>query len=57
VTDYGFENFTADQLRQYMQQRREKDFRLVDVRQPEEYSQGHIPGARLKRSIGCTESG
>ncbi len=47
MTDYGFENFTADQLRQYMQQRREKDFRLVDVRQPEEYSQGHIPGAQL----------
>ncbi len=47
MTDYGFENLTAEQLRQYLQQRREEDYRLVDVRQPEEYSQGHIPGAQL----------
>lgn len=47
MTDFGFENLTAQQLRQYMQQRREEEFRLVDVRQPEEYRQGHIPGAQL----------
>jgi len=47
VTDFGFEILTVEQFRQYMQQRREKDYRLVDVRQPEEYSRGHIPGAQL----------
>jgi len=47
VADYGFDNLTAEQLRRYMQQRREEEFRLVDVRQPEEYDQGHIPGAQL----------
>jgi rhodanese-related sulfurtransferase/rubrerythrin len=38
---------TADQLRGYIAERDEHEYQLVDVRQPEEYEQGHIPGALL----------
>jgi rhodanese-related sulfurtransferase/rubrerythrin len=38
---------TADQLRGYLAERDEHEYQLVDVRQPEEYQQGHIPGALL----------
>jgi sulfur-carrier protein adenylyltransferase/sulfurtransferase len=38
---------TPDQLRRYVQTHNEKEYLLVDVRQPEEYSHAHIPGARL----------
>ena len=38
---------TSDQLRGYMAEHDEREYQLVDVRQPEEYQQGHIPGARL----------
>ena len=36
-----------EELRRYIQDHNEKDFLLVDVRQPDEYKEGHIPGARL----------
>lgn len=36
-----------EQLRRFIQGRHEKAFALIDVRQPGEYAQGHIPGARL----------
>lgn len=36
-----------EQLRQYIQSHHENSYLLVDVRQPEEYARGHIPGARL----------
>lgn len=42
-----FEDVTPEALRRYMESRNEKDYVLIDVRQPEEYSDGHIPGARL----------
>jgi rhodanese-related sulfurtransferase/rubrerythrin len=38
---------TSDQLRGYLAERDEHEYQLVDVRQPEEYQQGHIPGALL----------
>jgi sulfur-carrier protein adenylyltransferase/sulfurtransferase len=38
---------TAAQLRQYVQEHHEKNYQLVDVRQPSEYQNAHIPGARL----------
>jgi rhodanese-related sulfurtransferase/rubrerythrin len=38
---------TPEQLRGYMADRDEREYQLVDVRQPEEYRQGHIPGALL----------
>ena len=34
-------------MRQYMDQHREGDYVLVDVRQPDEYLGGHIPGSVL----------
>ena len=35
------------QLRDYMERAKEGDFLLVDVREPKEYKQAHIPGAIL----------
>lgn len=43
----GFENLSADTLKQYINTQQEKDYMLIDVRQPEEYAQAHIPGAKL----------
>ena len=42
-----FENISPETFRQYQKDHREKDYLLVDVRQPEEYIQGHIPGSKL----------
>ena len=42
-----FENMTADELRAFRETHSEKSYLLIDVRQPPEYEQGHIPGARL----------
>jgi rhodanese-related sulfurtransferase/rubrerythrin len=38
-------HLTAEDLKAYMAGRHEADYLLVDVRQPGEYSAGHIPGA------------
>lgn len=38
---------TPETLRQYIQSHHENSYRLVDVRQPEEYELNHIPGAQL----------
>ena len=35
----GFEILSADRLRNYIETQEEKDYLLVDVRQPEEYAQ------------------
>ncbi len=35
------------ELRELMRREREADYVVVDVREPDEYAQGHIPGARL----------
>lgn len=37
----------SEQLKQYIEKSKEGDYLIVDVRQPEEYVGGHIPGARL----------
>ena len=37
----------ADELRQFIREKRESDYQLVDVREPREYREGHIPGAKL----------
>lgn len=39
--------FAPDELRQYRDSHREEDYLMIDVRQPEEYEAGHIPGAQL----------
>ncbi len=36
-----------DELETYRAGRRERDYELIDVREPGEYEAGHIPGARL----------
>ena len=41
------ENIDPEQLRSYLSTRAEKDYLLVDVRQPLEYEIMHIPGAHL----------
>jgi len=41
------ENLTPDQARTYMEERAEGSYTLLDVRQPGEYENGHIPGATL----------
>ncbi|MEJ5348023.1 MAG: rhodanese-like domain-containing protein [Desulfosoma sp.] len=41
------ENMFIDELESYRAAHREKDYELIDVREPAEYAAGHIPGARL----------
>ncbi|MDA8141708.1 MAG: rhodanese-like domain-containing protein [Desulfobacteraceae bacterium] len=43
----ALKSISPEKLRQYIQSHHEKSYLLVDVRQPEEYQQSHIPGARL----------
>ncbi len=43
----SLKEFTPDEFRRFVQDRHENDYLLIDVRQPGEYEQGHIPGARL----------
>jgi len=41
------ESFDAEQARQYVSDHLHDAFTLLDVRQPNEYESGHIPGAKL----------
>ena len=45
--DPEFEDITTEQLKQFIKSKNEKDYVLVDVRQPAEYTSGHIPGAKF----------
>lgn len=38
---------TVDEVKKFMADHREGTYTLLDVRQPEEYQQEHIPGAKL----------
>lgn len=42
-----FENISPEAFRQYQKDHGERDYLLVDVRQPDEFIQGHIPGSKL----------
>ena len=42
-----YQDISVERLREYMSRRQENDYVLVDVRQPDEYSKGHIPGSVL----------
>ncbi len=42
-----FINVSADELRTFFKQHHEREYTLIDVRQPREYQQGHIAGATL----------
>jgi len=39
--------WTAQKVREFIDNRNSGEYNLVDVRQPGEYEQGHLPGARL----------
>jgi rubrerythrin/rhodanese-related sulfurtransferase len=43
----GYGELSADDLKEYMASHHERDYLLIDVRQPGEYEQTHIPGATL----------
>jgi len=51
----SYKTLDADEVRGYMNGRDPGDFQLVDVRQEEEYRQGHLPGARLMPLPQLTE--
>ena len=38
---------TVDEVRELLEKHGPDEYNLVDVRQPQEYEQEHIPGARL----------
>ncbi|MEJ2155075.1 MAG: rhodanese-like domain-containing protein [Desulfobacteraceae bacterium] len=43
----SIKDLSAEELRRFIQDHHENAYALIDVRQPGEYEQGHIPGARL----------
>jgi len=49
VLDYfkPVSTWAAEKVREFLNQKTQEEYNLVDVRQPEEYQQGHLPGARL----------
>lgn len=40
-------NIYPDELEEFRSKTRERDYLLIDVRQPQEFREGHIPGAQL----------
>jgi rhodanese-related sulfurtransferase/rubrerythrin len=42
-----FEDITSEELKQFIKSHKEKEYLLVDVRTPDEYTKGHIPGAKF----------
>jgi rhodanese-related sulfurtransferase len=36
-----------DKVRDFLESKSAGDYNLLDVRQPDEYEQGHLPGAKL----------
>ena len=40
-------SINADQARDYMASKHLQELTILDVRQPNEYEKGHIPGAKL----------
>jgi len=36
-----------ERVRLFLKEKNSGDYNLIDVRTPEEYEQGHLPGARL----------
>ena len=49
VLDYfkPVSTWSAEKIREFLNQKSSGEYNLVDVRQPEEYKQGHLPGAHL----------
>ena len=39
------ENLSVDNVKEWINGKKEAEFIILDVRQPEEYRSGHLPGA------------
>ncbi len=39
--------WSAEKVRQFLKEKNQGEYNLVDVRTPKEYEGGHLPGARL----------
>jgi rhodanese-related sulfurtransferase len=40
-------SWSAEKVRDFLREKNPRDYNLVDVRQPQEYEYGHLPGAQL----------
>jgi rhodanese-related sulfurtransferase len=40
-------SLNSDEARRFMAEKSSEDFTILDVRQPNEYEGGHIPGSKL----------
>jgi len=49
VLDYfkPVSTWSAEKIREFLNRESQEEYNLVDVRQPKEYEQGHLPGAQL----------
>jgi rhodanese-related sulfurtransferase len=49
IVDYfkKVNSMTVGEVREFLKNNKPDDYNLVDVRQPNEYEKGHLPGARL----------
>ena len=49
LTDYfrPVDTWSAVHVKEFLKDRNPEEYNLVDVRQPQEYEEGHLPGARL----------
>jgi len=49
VLDYfkPVSTWSAQKIRDFLKQKGQEEYNLVDVRQLQEYEQGHLPGAQL----------
>ena len=39
--------WSPEKIREFLREKSPRDYNLVDVRQPQEYEHGHLPGAQL----------
>jgi rhodanese-related sulfurtransferase len=49
ISDYfkPVSSWSAEKVRTFLKEKGPEKYNLVDVRQPKEYEQGHLPGAQL----------
>jgi rhodanese-related sulfurtransferase len=49
ITDYfkPVSSWSTEEVRTFLNEKGPEKYNLVDVRQPKEYEQGHLPGAQL----------
>jgi sulfur-carrier protein adenylyltransferase/sulfurtransferase len=49
ISDYfkPVSSWSAEEVRAFVNEKDPEKYNLVDVRQPKEYEQGHLPGAQL----------